>query len=287
MSEEKTNKVALMKQVKEIENLPTLPTVVSEILTALENPKTSAEDVNNIISSDPALTAKILKLVNSAFFGFPREISSVTHAVVVLGFATVRNVAITASVFSSFSGKGSDVFNREAFWLHSIGTGVISQLVARHCRLSIVEDSFVAGLLHDLGKIILDEYFHDIFVECLNESCENKISFVEAEERLMDTGHHRIGYWLASKWNMPKPIIEAIAYHHHPSSAPDHPQIAALVHLGDAICRLQKIGSCGGEFASTIKKETFDILPIKHAQLPEILPMIEPEMKKAKILLEL
>lgn len=287
MSSKFTNKVGMMRLVKQLDNLPTLPTVVTEILTALENPKTSAEAVNKIISRDQALTAKILKLVNSAFFGFPREITSVTHAVVVLGFSTVRNVAITASVFSAVPGKGKAAFDREAFWRHSIGVGVIARLVARMCKASDAEDAFVAGLLHDLGKVILDEHFHDVFVECLETARREGISLLEAETRVMDTAHPRIGYWLMDKWNLPRVLVEAVGFHHEPATAPHHAPMAAIIHVADALTRIQKIGHSGENAPPGIRKEVFEILPLRPEHLSQVVPLIEPEVSKAGILLEL
>ena len=287
MSSNISSKVGLMRLVKQVETLPTLPTVVSEILAALENPKTSAEQVNRIIVTDQALTTKILRLVNSAFFGFPREITSVTHAVVVLGFSTVRNVAITASVFSAIPGKGHAAFDRDAFWRHSIGVGVIARILARQCKVGDPEDAFVAGLVHDIGKVVLDEYLHDDFVEALETARREKISYLEAELRVFDTSHTRVGFWLTDKWNLPRVLVESVSFHHDPAAAPHHPQMAAIVHLADALCRIQKIGKSGGEQPATIKKEVFELLPLKPEQLTQIITLIGPEMEKAEVLLDL
>ena len=159
MDEQKRQRLKRITQ--SIIGLPTLPTVITELISLIDNPKTNARKVAQLISTDQALTAKILKLANSAFYGFPREIATVDLAVVVLGFETVKNLGLSVSVLERFSGTdgGVDEFDRQKFWEHSIACGVSARLLAGKLRYRMPGEAFAAGILHDIGRLILSQYF--------------------------------------------------------------------------------------------------------------------------------
>lgn len=272
------------KLVSKIESLPTLPYVINKLTKILENPMVSAEEVNRVISADQVLTAKILKLVNSAFYGFPGQISTVTHAIVILGFTAVKSVAISASVFDMFPMKGSAFeFDRQKFWQHSIATAVISKMLAKIVNYQEEEVAFVAGLLHDIGKVILDRYFHDVLEQVMEEVHSDDISFYEAELRVMDCNHQNIGLWLAEKWSLPAELRESISYHHNPEKAGIGFKLAGITHMADVLARAKNIGNGGDSLIPKISHEAWELVNLKEPELAYLLDEIDNEIEKAEI----
>ena len=236
----------IKKVTESIISLPTLPVVVSKMIEMVDNPKTSTASLARLISIDQSLTAKILKLANSAYYGFPREISTVNMAIVVLGFNTVKNMGLSLSVFDMFKdAEGGALFDVSKFWEHSIGCGAASRMIARRMKYRFVGEAFVAGLLHDIGKVILNQYVHKEFMETLRLASLGKVSLDEAEEEVMGTGHAEVGSWLAEKWNLPKIIVESITFHHEPWEAKAEPLLVAIVNVADYLCHLCNIGISG------------------------------------------
>ena len=190
-----------IKRITEsIIGLPTLPTVVSKMIELVDSPRTSAASLARLISTDQALTAKILKLANSAYYGFPREISTVNMAIVILGFNTVKDMGLSLSVFDVFKNtESTDSFDISRFWEHSVACGVAARMLARSYRSRYAGEAFVAGLLHDIGKVILNQYFHTEFLEIMNLTAHHALTLEEAEDKVIGTRHTQVGAWLAEK----------------------------------------------------------------------------------------
>ncbi len=206
--------VRIKRITESIIGLPTLPTIISKMIELIDNPRTSAAALSKIISTDQALTARLLKLANSAYYGFPREISTVNMAIVVLGFNTVKDMGLSLSVFDAFKNLESNaIFDISRFWEHSIACGIASRMLARNYRSRFAGEAFVAGLLHDIGKVILNQYFHKEF-KIIIEKISAGMTLEQAEATTIGTNHSQIGAWLAEKWNLPKIISETILYHH-------------------------------------------------------------------------
>jgi len=241
----------LKRITQSIIGLPTLPTVITELISLIDNPKTSARNVSQLISTDQALTAKILKLANSAFYGFPREIATVQHAVVVLGFETVKNLGLSVSVLERFSGTDADgsgdEFDRQKFWEHSIACGVAARLLAGKLRYRMSGEAFAAGILHDIGRLILSQYFPVEFAEVLSVMREEHLYIGKAEEKVLGVTHADVGSWLAERWNLPDQLEQAIAMHHTPGRVDGPAELPSLIHLADFLCRREKIGDGGGD----------------------------------------
>lgn len=273
--------------VSRIENVPTLPVVVGRILAATQDPNTSAEDINQIILTDQSLTAKILKLVNSAFYGFPRRIGTVTEAVVILGFGTIRNLAITASVFHSYGKSGTGRFDRMAFWRHSLGVGVVCRLLAKKLHMPNREDIFIAGLLHDLGKVILDQHCHSEFKQALELAESRNCSLYDAETEVFGATHAEVGRWLAERWNMPEFLIWSIGYHHTPGEAPENSPVVCLVHIANAVTRFKGIGNGGDTQKPPIQTEALQRIKFKREYLDSVLQSIEQDLQDASELFEI
>jgi putative nucleotidyltransferase with HDIG domain len=236
-----------IKRITEsIISLPTLPTVVSKMIQLVDNPKTSASSLARLIYTDQALTARILKLANSAYYGFPREISTVKMAIVVLGFNTVKEMGLSLSVFEVFKGGENDTtFDISRFWQHSIGCGSAARMLGRRLNYHLTGEAFVAGLLHDIGKIIFRQYLSKEFMTIINKVSEGEVDLDEAEMNIIGTTHSQVGAWLAEKWNLPRIIVDGIAFHHAPWDAQEDRIFVAIVSVADYLCHLNQIGNSG------------------------------------------
>ncbi len=270
--------------VDRIDSLPTLPQVLSKLEKLLQNPKTSAAEVNSLISSDQVVTAKILKLVNSAFYGFPGQISTVTHAIVILGFKAVKSIALSASVFDMFlEDKGRSGFSRKGFWEHSIGVAVITRVIARKVQYGEEEEAFVAGLIHDIGKVVLDHYSHEDLIACTDCMEKENLLFIEAEKKTLGFTHEDIGAWLSEHWQLPEQLKDAISYHHNPPMAKSAFKLTAMVHLGNILCQSLGIGLLEGKRMPRLNPEAWKILELNTEDISEIMNDIDKELEKAQV----
>jgi len=266
-----------IKRITEsIISLPTLPTVVSKMIQLVDNPKTSAASLARLIYTDQALTARILKLANSAYYGFPREISTVNMAIVVLGFNTVKEMGLSLSVFEAFKGASNDgIFDISRFWQHSIGCGSAARMIARRLRSQAMGEAFVTGLLHDIGKVILKQYMRVEFAQIIETAAKGDEPLEAIEKRIAGATHAQIGAWLAEKWNLPRLITDAVAFHHNPWEAKVDPVIVAVVGLSNYLCHVSGIGNSGRVNPLKPDDRTWNIfrsasIPIGESDLPEL-----------------
>ncbi|OGC90824.1 MAG: hypothetical protein A2W25_12890 [candidate division Zixibacteria bacterium RBG_16_53_22] len=225
--------------VSHIHSLPTPPSVFHQINEVINNPDTSAYDVANIMSEDPALTAKVLRLTNSAFYGVSRTVTNVKQAVLILGLEVVKSLVISASVFEMFSRRENpDAGYLDYFWRHSLATAIVARIIARQIRITSlpeIEVAFSAGLLHDIGKLIIASELKDALLE-IKKALERDQALAEygAEIKVLGFSHADIGACLCVKWNLPESICRAVAFHHEETLAGSDPWIA-LVHLSNHI----------------------------------------------------
>ena len=273
--------------IAKIDDLPTLPNVITKIMEILENPKSTARDIDNVIKTDQTLTAKTLKMVNSAYYGFPRRITTVTDAVVILGFNTVKSLALSATVCKMFLGGNKD-FDREALWEHSIAVAFASRIIAKRVKFLDEESAFVAGLLHDIAKIVEDQYFHEEFMNAVRKSRENEISLLDAERDEVGMDHTLIGRRIADKWNLPLNITKVIGYHHQPEFAgAEDQEITSIVHVADIVVKIRKIGDSGNYGPIEINKTAIAILKLTKKDLAEIVQKLLQEIKLAEEFLKI
>jgi putative nucleotidyltransferase with HDIG domain len=283
------DRVSLKDLIDKVSNLPTLPTVMTRIIRKAEDPATSVKDIVDIIEVDQALTMKILKIVNSAYYGFRQRIATIERAVVILGFNNVKNLALSASVFDTLGGEGRGEFNRAKFWGHSIGCGVTTKALAMKLRYhpQSLEEAFTAGLLHDIGKVVLDKYVHEEFSEVVRTAAWRDMLIAEAEREVLGADHADMGHWLAIKWGLPKSLKEVIAYHHNPEAAMEAKELTGLVHFADILVRRRKIGSGGDNKVPSLNPSVFKMLKLTQSGVEEIMNLINREMEKASVFFDL
>ena len=279
------------EQVKRIAqnvlSLPALPTIIAKMIEMIDNPRTSASQLTKLISTDQVLTAKILKLANSAYYGFPRRIGTINLAIVVLGFDTIKDLGLSASIIDRFKRRsGNTSFDMSLFWEHSIACGVIGRRLARELNYRISGEVFVAGLLHDIGKLILNQYFPNELNEIVDRIKKNNESFVQAEIPVIGVGHALIGSWLTEKWNLPSQLVEVIKYHHTPDQAPEQSQIASIVQFADFLCKWRGIGYSGDKVLSELSSETLQSLKVKYKgdkiDMEYYAELVDTELEKAE-----
>lgn len=278
--------IKLRKVLEKITDLPTLPTVVSRILQYVSDPTSSAKGLSELISHDQSLTVKVLRVVNSAFYGFPKKISSLHQATAILGYNAIKNMALSVAVFGAFGKDGdSPDFDREGFWRHSIAVGVIARLMARKIRFHEVEEAFIAGLIHDVGKVLLDQYLHDDFIQCVRLAREKNLLILSAERAHFGFDHCDVGGFLAKRWNLSETLSEVLTYHNSPpgdlTTLGGNVKLVALVHVSDIMARGAKIGFSGDDLVPRTSLELWKELGLTREAVVEVKDRISDEMDKA------
>ena len=211
----------LKRLVSRMDRLPSIPSLYSEIVEALHDPDVSMETVGGIIAKDIAMTAQILKLVNSAFFGLRRRVSSPAEAANYLGLDTLRSLVLSINTFSQYESVKIEGFSFPALWTHSLDTAAAAKAIAKleGADRKLADESFVAGLLHDTGKIVLAANYADQYGEVLKRMRNDRLDQCQAEQQIFGANHADVGGYLLGLWGLPVSVVEAIAFHHRPSSA--------------------------------------------------------------------
>ncbi len=277
--------------LKRIRDIPSLPEVVTRILEVINKPETPASEIAKLISYDPGLTTKILRMVNSAAYGFQRQISSIQHGIMILGFNTVRGLVLSASIFKLFEGQTHQQgLDHKKFWEHSLGTAVAARIIANALRVPDTDDVFSAAMLHDIGKVVMDVYFAPSYQRVLQDARRKKqifhgLPFYELEEKHMGVTHTAIGNYLATKWKLPITITEVIEYHHRPQEAIHCQPLVYVVALANEMAVLQneKLGVYEREHFSPELLEYFDL---SDEMLQDYLNQLKNEMSSAQELLK-
>ena len=225
-----------IRRLDAIHELPTLSTVVMKLSQLLVDINISAKDVAEVIQYDQAIVTKLLKMVNSAFFGFSNKVSSVQHALMLLGFNTVRNAIIAIEVINAMNTKNKiKGFDIAAFWQHAIGVAVISRHLDEETGHHFRENVFTAGIIHDIGKIVMAHYFGGRYQAALETMYREKINYWDAENRHFPMNHADVGMQLAKRWHLPETMCNVIGRHHETSKAGSVDDLVQIVHAADAL----------------------------------------------------
>lgn len=226
-------RIRLLENLKE---LPTLPTVVAQLMMTLNEPTSSARDLERLIANDQAIAARLLKLANSAFYGLPGKVASLSRAITLLGFNTVRSLVLTIGVIDKFSGpSGGRYFDRGEFWEHSLTVATVARLLGARDPGFSPEEAHLAGLLHDIGKVIMDNFQPLKFQEAMQLVRDRNMNPLQAESLVLGLSHDEVGAIAAGEWRFPDFLREVIAFHHKPENATRFPEIVQLVAMADLL----------------------------------------------------
>lgn len=252
---------AALRLVRTQSGLISLPATFFKIMEVMESPFSSAMHIAEVVGKDSSLTAKLLKLVNSAFYGFPSKVDSISRAVALLGTKELTSLALGISVIGVFDGIPENVLNMEGFWRHSISCGVYSSLISSNSTGGTDERFFVAGLLHDIGRLLMIKCMPERCLESVALSRHEGIPLFQAEQRLLGFDHARVGGILCKEWRMPATLEQMVRYHHDPSNS-KHVQDAAAVHLANLLAIAAGTGSSGEGVFPPLRPRAWDRLKL-------------------------
>jgi len=276
---------------KYIERMPSLSTTVTKVLEVCNTPSTSANDLNRVIALDPVLTGQVLKLINSAYYSLPNQINSLTRAIIMLGINTVKNLALSTAVLGSMGREDSfRSLSMDAFWTHSLCVGVMAKALAGFKGIPgmMQEEFFVAGLLHDLGKIPLNNCFAEEYRQTLELAGIEQGPLSKAEEMLLGFDHARVGKMIADKWQLNLGLTELLRFHHTPENAsPNNQQLIGVVALANTYANLFDVGSAGDRYPDMSRlNELLAEVGLKWRDLSNLHPVVQQEIEKAQIFLQ-
>jgi putative nucleotidyltransferase with HDIG domain len=213
------NAPPIYHQLEEIEQLPTLPLVLRQLHKIMRNPRSNMNQIAAVIAKDQALASSTIRLVNSAYYGLRNRVSSINQAIVILGLNTLHSLMLGLSVIKLFPvQQGHQNFNHEQFWKHSFGTALLARSIAKIQNYSEPEDCFVGGLLHDIGKLIAEQFFHDSYCAALQLMHERNLPLLTAEKLVLGATHDNCGLVVARRWQLPDVLAAIIGYHHFADS---------------------------------------------------------------------
>ncbi|RJQ16098.1 MAG: HDOD domain-containing protein [Nitrospiraceae bacterium] len=226
---------SLKHRVQQIKNLPTVPVIAQQVLGLIKDDLISVSKLEKIVENDPAISAKILSVANSAYFKSKTPTRTLSNAILRIGFNNVRNIALGISLMTVFDdGKRGTEFDYHRIFNHSVSVGFTAGMLSQYIRQDTMGEILINGLLHDIGYLIMNRYFIEDYRKVI-EMFEKEGSLLDAEKKVLEFTHAEIGGWLADKWNLPGTVSDTIAYHHVPSLAKKNLKYVAVIHIADYI----------------------------------------------------
>lgn len=272
----------LQRLFTRISEVSALPEVALRIVSMANDPDVEADDLLEAVRSDPALAMRLMRTVNSSYYALVDKVSNLKQAITLLGFKEVRNLALTsyvAQMFQETSGHGR--YHRRDLWDHMVGAAMVARLIARTCRRVPPEEAYLAGLLHDLGLVLIDQYVHRAFCRVV-DSLTEEVPLCEVEAKILGFNHAQLGEFVASRWALPVHLATAIGYHHTPDRyhGPDH-DIVFVVALADFFCCLKGLTSLGMGTTQDPPLKLFARLGLRRRQVESLLAQLDEVLTAA------
>lgn len=268
------------RKLRKLEGLPTLPPIVQRLNAMVEDERVSIGQIAELIEKDQVITSKILRLANSAFYGFPRRVSTVQNALMLLGINVIKILITTSSIF--------EILHKEdvGLWEHSVGVAACAKILAEKVELKEPQEIATAGLLHDLGRVIEKVAFPQEYTQIVELIEKEKKEPLKAEEEVLGINHAEIGAFLMRQWNLPERLIEAVEAHHNLSKAKEFKKEAAVVHLADVLIHARGYGESLYKKVPPLDEKAFKILKLDFSFIKELFFKLEPKLYELKFFTE-
>jgi putative nucleotidyltransferase with HDIG domain len=273
--------------VAKLDDLMPLPMTIKKLVELTRDPDTPLHEIVAALEKDQAMVSKILKLANSSYYGFVKQINTISHAVVCLGYNSIKNLALTATTHSIFNkGVISYALEQGALFKHSYSVALGARTLAKQLKYPNQEEIYVMGLLHDVGKVVLDQYAKQQFIDVIRLFRKGNISFLQAEEEVLGFNHGEIGAKIAEKWNLTDELIETIRYHHAPQLAPASNLSVHVVHVADIVSELLGIGLGYDGLNYELQPESLEKLKLAPADVETLMISVMDDFKSESLLEE-
>lgn len=282
------NEGVIAKVKASIEKMPPLSPVIHKVVLVANNPRASAQDLMEVIQMDPVLTARVLKMVNSSYFGYTQEISSLKQGIVILGINTIKNVALSSVVVSNINVKNNTVFNGEEFWKHSFGVGVASKIIARMMGVDqkLLEEFFVAGLIHDIGKVLISNVFPEETRKIDSIAAGGKYTITFIEKKIIGLSHEEIGIAIGKNWNFENNFLYAMGRHHSPVLKGASARYSIVTAVANYLVNVMGLCSLQHGLLEPFPQEVWQALGLEEEAVRESLNSLGVEIEKARIFLQ-
>lgn len=258
--------------------LVSAPTTYSQINELLNDPNSSADDISGVINIDPALTARLLKIVNSPFYGFPSQINTISRAITIIGTRELTHLVLATSVINAFKGIPSNLINMDEFWRHSLACAIASKLLAIRCGHRASERFFISGLLHNIGSLVLYQSLPELAREAINSAEFGHEVIFQAEQRVIGFDHTEVGQALVKAWRLPESLDDVVRYHHTPMQAKQFPAEVAIIHIADIMVSSAGLGHSGDHHVPPLDPIAWKQLNLEPQVLPELLQQVTEQL---------
>ena len=273
--------------VKNVDSVVSLPSIFTRINSLINNPDSNLVDIADIISEDPGLSVRLLKIANSAMFNFPSEIDTITRAITVIGTKQLRDLVLATQVISIFKNIDQDIIDMQAFWRHCIATGILARIFASLRRESNTEYYYLLGLLHEIGRLVMYMDIPELMAKAVSNSIESNVSLHQSELSVIGFDHAMVGAELMKAWNLPAPMSDAICYHHRPSLSLNYCDDSAIIHVSDLIVNALNLGTSGESDIPQLDEQAWESLELSQFVLSDAIEQLKYQYDEAvKLFLE-
>jgi len=267
--------------VRSITKVASLPNIFTQLNDAINDPNTTNKDFANIINEDTAIAARLLRITNSALYNFPSKVETITHAITIIGTNQLRDLVLASSVIAMFKNVPEDIITMESFWRHSVACGITARAIASQRREANIERFFVAGLLHDIGRLVLFMEMPDYMQAVFQLREEEHSLLYKHEKEIIGFDHAKLGGLLLKAWQLPARLIEGVALHHAPTRAVQYPVEAAIVHSADVIANAMQLGSSGEMYVPPLNPKAWEIIDLPESAIESIFEKVTQQYSDA------